>query len=155
MDEIHQEFMRRALEKAAESVAKGGFPAGAVVVRNGVIIGEGISIGNILKDATSHGEMAAIRDAFKHINNADLSEADLYSSMHPCVMCMGAAMWGSVSRIFFACSKEKVSAEYYGGHYDSAQINRGFLRPMELVHMAEMEPASLAIIRQWEISQGL
>ncbi|MFH1889575.1 MAG: nucleoside deaminase [Nanoarchaeota archaeon] len=143
-------FLKLAIEKAKESVSKGGFPAGAIVVKDNKIIGEGISIGNILNDPTSHGEMASIRDACKKENTSDLSESTLYASMQPCLMCLGASMWGSIPRIVFACPKEKVSAEYYGGNYKPSEINSKFLKPIELIHMSEMEEKSLAIVHEWE-----
>ena len=147
-----KEFLIKAIEKAKESVSKGGFPAGAVVVKNGEIIGSGISIGNLLNDPTSHGEMASIRDACKNIKTADLSGAVLYASMEPCLMCFGASMWASVSKIIFACSKKKVSEEYYGGHYKSQEINTNLSHPLELIHVVDLEEESLSVVREWETS---
>ena len=136
--------------KARESVAQGGFPAGAIVVKNGKVIGEGISIGNKLNDPTSHGEIAAIRDACKNTKTSDLSGSVLYASMESCVMCLGAAVWSSVSKIVFACSRERVSPEYYGGHYSLTQINKDFLHPIEVIHLPELEEETLVIVRDWE-----
>ncbi len=147
-----KQFLQRAIEKAKESVAQGGFPAGAIVVKNGEIIGEGVSIGNKLNDPTSHGEMASIREACKNLKTSDLSGTVLYASMQPCLMCLGASMWSAIPKIVFACPKEKVSAEYYGGHYESSQINSELIRPLELVHFADLEDESLAIVHEWEKS---
>ena len=149
-DEIHLRFLQKAIEKAEESVMAGGFPAGAVIVKDNKIIGEGISIGFQLCDPTSHGEMASIRDACKTIKASDLSGAMLYASMQPCIMCLGAAMWSGLSEIFFACSRDHVSAEYYGGHYNSDELNQSFLRPIKLTHIKELEAKSLAILRRRE-----
>ena len=60
MQDQDKQFLLLAIEKAKESVAQGGFPAGAVVVKDGQVIGTGISIGNSINDLTSHGETAAI-----------------------------------------------------------------------------------------------
>jgi tRNA(Arg) A34 adenosine deaminase TadA len=147
-----KEFLQLAIEKAKESVSQGGFPAGAIVVKDGKIVGEGISIGNKLNDPTTHGEMAAIRNACKNLKTTDLSGVILYSSLEPCFMCLGAAMWSSISKIVYACSKEKVSADYYGGHYQNSEINKSLINPIELVHLSELEEKSLAIIRGWEDS---
>lgn len=147
-----KQFLRHAIEKAKESVAQGGFPAGAVVVKNGEIVGKGVSIGNKLNDPTSHGEMAAIREACKNLKTSDLSDSVLYASMQPCLMCLGASMWSAIPKIVFACPKEKVSAEYYGGHYQSTAINSELMHPIKLVHFAELENESLAIVRKWEKS---
>jgi guanine deaminase len=149
-DSSDLKFLRLAIDKARESVEKGGFPAGALVVKEEKILGEGISIGNILNDPTSHGETSSIRDACKNLKTSDLSGATLYASMQPCLMCLGAAMWGSISRIVFACSKEKVSSEYYGGSYVSSDINSQFNKPIELKHLPELEEESLEVVRGWE-----
>ncbi|MFA5029217.1 MAG: nucleoside deaminase [Patescibacteria group bacterium] len=147
-----KQFLQKAIEKARESVAQGGFPAGAIVVKNGEIIGEGVSVGNKLNDPTSHGEMASIRAACKNLNTSDLSNSILYASMQPCLMCLGASMWSAIPKIVFACPKEKVSTEYYGGHYKPSAINAELTRPIELVHFAELENESLTIVREWEKS---
>ena len=147
-----KDYLQIALEQAKESVKRGGFPAGAVVVKNGKIIGEGISIGNKLNDPTNHGEMASIRAACKNLNTSDLSGSVLYASMQPCLMCLGASMWSAIQKIVFACPKEKVSAEYYGGHYELSAINTKLTRPIELVHFAGLEDEALAVVHEWEKS---
>lgn len=136
--------------KAKESVLEGGFPAGAIIVKNGEIIGEGISIGNKLNDPTSHGEVASIREACEKLKTSDLSGAVLYASMQPCFMCLGASMWSAISKIVFACPKEKVSVDYYGGSYNISSINSEFTHPIEIVHFTELEKESLIVVREWE-----
>jgi guanine deaminase len=141
-----------AIEKSRESAAAGGFPAGAIIVKDGQIIGEGISIGAKLHDPTSHAELSAIRSACTKIGNSDLSGATLYASLEPCLMCLGAAMWSGMSRIVFACSSKKVATEYYGGNYATAAIASKFNKPIELEHIAELEDTSLTLVHQWESS---
>lgn len=143
-------FLQLAIEKAKESVVIGGFPAGAIVVKNGEVVGEGVSIGNKLNDPTAHGEMTSIRDACKNLKTSDLSDCVLYASMQPCLMCLGATMWSAIPKIVYACSKEKVSVEYYGGHYQPGNINIELNKPIELVHMAELEAESLNVVLGWE-----
>lgn len=143
-------FLQLAIEKAKESLVIGGFPAGAIVVKNGEVVGEGVSIGNKLNDPTAHGEMTSIRDACKNLKTSDLSDCVLYASMQPCLMCLGATMWSAIPKIVYACSKEKVSVEYYGGHYQPGNINLELNKPIELVHMAELEAESLNVVLGWE-----
>jgi tRNA(Arg) A34 adenosine deaminase TadA len=145
-------FLKRAIEKARESVAEGGFPAGAIVVKEGRIIGEGISIGNKLNDPTSHGEMTAVRDACKNIASSDLNGAILYASMEPCSMCHSASMWSGIKKIVFACAKPKVSSEYYGGTYETVTLNGAFNKPLEIVHLSDLEAESLEVVMRWEAS---
>lgn len=145
-------FLEKAIEKARESVLQGGFPAGAIVVKDGEIIGEGISIGNKLNDPTSHGEMMAVRDACKNIASSDLNGAILYASMEPCSMCHSASMWSGIKKIVFACAKTKVSPEYYGGIYKTETLNDTFNNPLEIVQLSDLEDESLGVVRKWEAS---
>lgn len=150
MDKNDQNFLEIAIEKASQSVAQGGFPAGAVLVKEGKVIGEGVSVGNIIHDPTAHGETASIREACKNVQSSDLSGATLYASMQPCIMCLSAAMWAGVARVVFACPQNKVSPGYYGGHYDTQTVNQSFLRPLKIEHRSELEEKSLSIVRAWE-----
>lgn len=147
-----QDFLRQAIESARESVKQGGFPAGAIVVKDGKVIGRGISIGNKLNDPTSHGELSAVRDACKNMSSSDLSGATLYASLEPCSMCHSASMWSNVARIVFACSKDKVSNEYYGGDYKTATLNNTFNKPLEIIQIAELKEESLEVVKEWEAS---
>ncbi len=146
-------FIELTISKANESVEQGGFPAGAVVVLDENVVGVGVSIGNILNDPISHGEMVAIRMACSSLGTTALSKASLYCSMEPCLMCLGASMWSSISRIVFACKKEKVSSAYYGGEYKLSKINSELNSSIELVHLVELEEEALAVVRDWETLQ--
>lgn len=145
-----KEYLKLAINKARESVSQGGFPAGAIIVKDDKIIGEGVSVGNKLNDSTSHGEIAAIRDACKNLKTTDLSGSILYSSMQPCLMCLGASMWSSISKIVFACPKERVAIEYYGGQYQLDIINSELTQSIKLIHVSELEDESLKIVHEWE-----
>ena len=150
-----KDFLLKAIDQAKESVKQGGFPAGAVVVKDGKIIGSGISIGNTLFDPTSHGEIASIRNACANLKTSELSDAVIYTSMEPCFMCFSATMWAGIKKIVFACSKEKVSETYYGGHYHIMTINEQLIHPLELVHMSELENSSLDVVKGWEKVNGI
>ena len=112
-----------------------------------------MSLGALLNDPTSHSETVVVREACGILKTTDLSGAILYASMQPCLMCFGASVWAKIPKIVFACSKEKVSEEYYGGHYDMSVINAGLSSPVDLVHISELEQASLEVVREWEASQ--
>lgn len=148
----HVPYVKMAIEKAKESVRHGGFPAGAVVVKNGKVFGEGISIGNLLHDPTSHGEMSSVRNACQSLKSSNLSGATLYASMQPCLMCLGAAMWSGITEIVYACPQDKVSEEYYGGNYNSNAVSLTFLKPINITHLAELEKDSIEVVAQWEAS---
>ena len=145
-----KDYLQLAIDQANKSVFEGGFPAGAIIVKDGKVIGEGISIGNILNDPTSHGETQCVRNACKNVQSSDLSGATLYASMETCAMCLNSCMWAGISRIVFALSKDNLSSLYYGGNYTTADINKLFLKPMDIVQMKELEEASMKVVTSWE-----
>ncbi len=147
---MEADFIQQAIEKSKQSVQEGGFPAGAVLVRNSEVIASGVSCGNILHDPTSHGEVATIREACKVLNTTELTGAILYTSLEPCSMCLSAAMWASISKIVFACSKENVPEWFYGGKYETNAINERFTKPLEVLHENTYQDKALEIIREWE-----
>lgn len=95
--------MREAIKLAIEGMEKGlGGPFGAVVVKDGVIIGRGSN--NVLanNDPTAHAEVTAIREACKALKQFQLSDCILYTSCEPCPMCLGAIYWARPKEVFFA-----------------------------------------------------
>src|SRR5438309_9517625 len=111
------EFARRSIELAQESVKQGGFPAGALVVKDGQVLAEGISIGNILYDPTSHAETTSIRTACQNLQTSNLEGATLFESLQACNMCFSVANWAGISRIVYACRKtpEMLATGFYEG----------------------------------------
>jgi hypothetical protein len=92
-------FLERARELRDTAAAAGDQPYGAVVIRNGLIVGEGLSQVVGLTDPTAHTELMAVRDAARRLGTRDLSDCDIYSSTTPCPMCQGALYWAGVRRI--------------------------------------------------------
>ena len=93
-------FMARAEEMRRAAVAAGDQAFGAIVVKDGRIIGEGPSRVVTAQDPTAHAEMEAIRDAARRAGNRDLSGCLLYATFRPCRMCETAAYWANISRIY-------------------------------------------------------
>jgi guanine deaminase len=96
------EFMREAIIESEKNLETGdGGPFGAVVVRNGKIIGRGHN--EVIKNAdpTCHGEIQAIRDACKHLQTYDLTGCELYTSAMPCPMCLGAIIWANIKVVYY------------------------------------------------------
>ena len=104
-------FMARALDHAARARASGdGNAYGAVVVRDGVIIGEGWNRIYANHDPTAHGEIEAIRDACRRARSNDLSGAEIYTTGgHPCPMCATACYWAGLDRIYFGDAPDSIS----------------------------------------------
>ena len=97
--EEHQEFIAAAFKTKDEAIAKGDQPYGAVVVRDGRIVGFGPSRVVLKRDADAHAEREAIRDAQARLGTADLSESVLYSTSRPCAACERAAAQARIARM--------------------------------------------------------
>ena len=98
--------MKRAIELSLESVNKGGGPFGCVIVKNGKIVSEGSNKVTSDNDPTAHGEIVAIREACKKINNFSLKGYELYSSCEPCPMCLSAIYWARIDKIYYANTRK-------------------------------------------------
>lgn len=99
------EFLRRAIALATENVLAGqGGPFGAVIVRDGKVIGEGANSVTATNDPTAHGEVNAIRAACKMLGTFTLPGCELYTSCEPCPMCLAAAYWSRLDAIYYGCS---------------------------------------------------
>ncbi|MEW7976358.1 MAG: tRNA adenosine(34) deaminase TadA [Candidatus Sedimenticola endophacoides] len=103
-------FMQRAYQLAQQAAEQGEVPIGAVVVRDGAIIGEGGNrpIGD--HDPTAHAEVVALRDAARRVGNYRLPGATLYVTLEPCPMCAGAMVHARVGRVVYAASDPRSGA---------------------------------------------
>lgn len=95
------EFMARAVRMRAAAAASGDQPYGAVIVRDGRIVGEAPSRVVVDGDPTAHAEMEAIRDAARRLGTRNLDGCVMYSTARPCPMCEAAAYWANVERLVF------------------------------------------------------
>ena len=106
-DEI---FMREALGLARQAAESGEVPVGAVVVKDGAVVGRGYNRPLSSKDPTAHAEVMALRDAAERIGNYRLGECELYVTLEPCAMCAGAIMHARVSRVVYGAADPKSGA---------------------------------------------
>lgn len=107
-------FFARARALREQSVREGDQPYGAVVVRDGVIVGEGPSFVVRHHDPTAHSELLAVRDAARRLRSRDLSSCDVYSTAVPCPMCQAALYWGRVRRVYTEGGPEQGAAPKLG-----------------------------------------
>ena len=98
--------MTRAIELSIESVNSGGGPFGSIIVKNDKVIAEGSNKVTLNNDPTAHGEIVAIREACKKLNNFNLSGCELYSTCEPCPMCLSAIYWSRINKIYYANTRE-------------------------------------------------
>lgn len=103
----NEKLMMRALQLARDGMKAGrGGPFGAVVAKNGIIIGEGSNQVTSSNDPTAHAEIVAIRNACSRIGDFQLAGCRIYTSCEPCPMCLGAIYWARPERFFFAGTRE-------------------------------------------------
>lgn len=104
---MEERFMREALRLAERAKKKGEVPIGAVVVAGGRIVGRGYNTRTRSQMATAHAEMRAIDRACKKLHSWRLPDAELYVTLEPCPMCMGAALNARIARIYFGAYEQK------------------------------------------------
>lgn len=121
MDET---FMREAIRLASESVQSGGGPFGAVVVRDGRIIGRGVNRVTLDSDPTAHAEVQAIRNACANLGDFRLTGCDLYVSCQPCPMCTAAIYWARIDRVFYAADAADAAAVGFDDLFIAEELAR-------------------------------
>ncbi|MCK6502290.1 tRNA adenosine(34) deaminase TadA [Myxococcota bacterium] len=99
--------MAHALSLARQAAAMGEVPVGAVVVRDGQVIGAGFNRREVDKDPTAHAELLAIRQAAQHIGDWRLDGCTLFVTLEPCAMCTGAMVLARVGRCVYGCTDPK------------------------------------------------
>jgi tRNA(Arg) A34 adenosine deaminase TadA len=125
-----EKFMRRALELSALALEKPGTePFGAVVVKDGHIVGEGLNHSAAHFDPTSHGETEAIRDACRNLKTVDLRGCELYTSCEPCALCVAAMVISGIGQMYFAASLGQA-----GPIFDPLPLGERF--PIDCDHLA-------------------
>jgi tRNA(Arg) A34 adenosine deaminase TadA len=147
-----KDFLKLAVEQAKGSVAQGGFPAGAVVVKDGKVISKGVSLTDELHDPTEHAETSAIKKACLSVGSPNLDGATLYESLECCNMCFSVAYHADISKIVYACRKtpEMVKKRYYEGTTSNDSINKSNNRQIELVFIPDYEQECLDTVKKWE-----
>ena len=105
-----ERFMRAALELAAQAAQKGEVPVGAVVVKDGAIVGRGYNRPITSSDPTAHAEIVALREAAAALGNYRLAGCELYVTLEPCAMCVGAMVHARIARIVYGAPDPKTGA---------------------------------------------
>ena len=107
---MENKFMKLAIELSEKSVAAGGGPFGAVIVRDGEVVATGSNSVTLNNDPTAHAEVSAIRAACAAVKNFKLDECEIYSSCEPCPMCLGAIYWARLDKVYYANTKADAKA---------------------------------------------
>jgi len=102
-------FMQKAIELSIKNIHNNGGPFGCVIVKNNIIISEGVNGVTQNNDPTAHAEIVAIRNACKKLNTFDLSGCELYTSCEPCPMCLSAIYWSHIDLVYYGNSRENAA----------------------------------------------
>lgn len=107
---MQKRFMKEAIRMAVENVLRGeGGPFACVIVRDDEIVGRGTNRVTTTNDPTAHGEIVAIRDACRNLQQFQLTGCDVYTSCEPCPMCLGAIYWARPANVFYAASQHEAA----------------------------------------------
>ena len=140
--------MQEAINAAFEGMRQKGGPFGAVVVKNGEIVGKGSNCVTETNDPTAHAEVVAIRDACKNLGSFQLEGCEIYTSCEPCPMCLGAIYWARPDKVFYACDKDDAA----DSGFDDAFIYKELELPaserkVPFVQMSREE--ALSVFAEW------
>ncbi len=151
INENDELFLREAIRLALQGMRSNlGGPFGAVVVKNGQIVGRGNNRVTSNNDPTAHAEIMAIRDACKQLESHQLEDCTIYTSCEPCPMCLGAIYWARPKRIVYAATHE--DADHIAGFDDQF-----IYKEMALPHKERKIPAyqalreeGLDVFKEWQ-----
>jgi guanine deaminase len=147
---MNKSFMARAIQLSVENVRQGaGGPFGAVIVKEGGIVAEGVNCVTAANDPTAHAEIVAIRAACSKLGSFSLRNCEIYTSCEPCPMCLGAIYWAHLSRIYFG----NVAADASKIGFDDSFIYREFAHPLtarRIPMIPMMRDEALVAFRAWQ-----
>jgi len=147
-------FMAEAIRLAVEGVAAGrGGPFGAVVVKDGQIVGRGCNEVTSANDPTAHAEILAIREACKSIGSFHLTDCELYTSCEPCPMCLSAIYWARIERYYFGCTAKDAAAIQFADDFIRHELS---VPPHErtIPAIPLMRTEALAAFAAWQAKAG-
>ena len=144
------EFMREAIRLSKEGIDnEHGGPFGAVVVKDGKIVGRGYNRVTSTNDPTAHAEVVAIRDACKNLNTYQLEGCEIYTSCEPCPMCMGAIYWARPSKVYFGCTRDDAAKIGFDDSYIYNELKLELKdRGIPLEHFSRDE--ALIVFDEWQ-----
>ncbi|MFP7478705.1 nucleoside deaminase [Terribacillus saccharophilus] len=123
----HHYYIDYACKLAVANVNSGkGGPFGAVIVKDGKIVGEGTNLVTSLHDPTAHAEIQAIRNATSNLDHFELEDCIIYSSCEPCPMCLGAIYWARPKALYFAYTKKDAAAIGFDDDFIYQEIEKPY-----------------------------
>ena len=150
MQEEHTQFMAEAIRLATENVSlRNGGPFGAVVVKNGEVVGRGYNQVTANNDPTAHAEVMAIRDACQTLQTFQLDGCVVYTSCEPCPMCLGAIYWARPEKLYYGCTKDDAAAIAFDDAFIYEELNVR-LHERKIPMLPLSREAALKAFELWE-----
>jgi guanine deaminase len=148
---VNPKFMREAIRISMAKMRENcGGPFGAVVVRNGKIVGRGWNQVTSTNDPTAHAEVTAIRDACKRLKTFQLDDCELYTSCEPCPMCLSAIYWARFKQVFYGNTRKDAARIDFDDDFIYLEVSRPISKrkiPMKPLLRSE----ALAVFREWKM----
>lgn len=153
MNKADQEFMKRAITLAKEGVANNqGGPFGAVVVKDGVIIGESCNVVTSTNDPTAHAEVSAIRKACQTLGSFQLEGCTIYTSCEPCPMCLGAIYWARPDKVYYGCNREDAAAIGFDDQFIYDELDQP-IKKRAIPLLPLLREQALGAFEEWRIKE--
>ena len=150
---MKKEFMLRAVELSRKNMQAGaGGPFGAVIVKDGKIIGEGWNKVTSSNDPTAHAEVVAIRNACEAAKNFSLEGAEIYTSCEPCPMCLSAIYWAKIEKIYYGNTRKDAADIEFADDFIYDEIPKAMAdRKIPMVQCGHDE--ALTVFKEWTAKQ--
>lgn len=141
-----EHYMKLALQEAQKAYDAGEVPIGAIVVINNKIISRAHNQTELLHDCTAHAEMIALTAAFSELGSKYLTDATLYVTLEPCLMCSGALYWSKIGRIVYGAEDEKNGySKYFSGNAATASP----FHPKTNIQFGMLQDESLSLLKNF------
>ena len=118
-----QHFLQEAIAMAAENARHGGGPFGALIVKDGMVVGKGVNRVVETDDPTAHAEVVAIRDACRNAGAFRLDGCVIYTSCEPCPMCLGAIYWARPAKVYYANTRQQAAEIGFDDEFIYREVN--------------------------------
>ena len=147
---MNKQFMIRAIELSRINMHAGiGGPFGAVVVKDGKILGEGWNKVTSTNDPTAHAEVVAIRSACEATKNFNLDGAEIYTSCEPCPMCLSAIYWARIGKIYYGNTRKDAAEIEFDDDFLYQEIPKEIeQRKVPMIQCAHQE--AIEVFKEWQ-----
>ena len=146
-------FMEKAIELSILSIKSGGGPFGSVIVKNNKIISEGMNRVTKSNDPTAHGEIVAIRNACKNLEDFSLKGCELYTSCEPCPLCLSAIYWSRIDKVYYANTRNDAQKIDFDDSFIYSEIMKK-IEQRKIPMKQQLRDKALEAFRLWQRTEN-